>query len=204
MVKVGIIVGSTRPGRHADAVAKWVLENAKTRTDAQFEIVDIADYKLPLLDEPVPPSQGKYSKPHTHAWAQKVASFDAYVFVTPEYNHAPSAALKNAIDFVYGEWNNKAAGFVSYGASANGGRAVEHLRMVMGELQVADVRAQVLLNLFTDFENFSAFKPNPMHQANLSAMLDQVVAWGGALKAMRTQKFTPLEVEKETAAKASS
>jgi NAD(P)H-dependent FMN reductase len=203
MIKVGIIVGSTRPGRHADVVANWVLENAKKRTDAQFEVVDIADFKLPLLDEPVPPSMGQYSKPHTKAWAQKVASFDAYVFVTPEYNHAPSAALKNAIDFIYGEWNNKAAGFVSYGASSSGGRAVEQLRLVMGELQVADVRAQVLLSLYTDFENFAAFKPNAMQVTNLVTMLDQLVAWGGAMKTMRSQKFTPLAVEKEAVAKAS-
>jgi NAD(P)H-dependent FMN reductase len=138
MVKIGIIVGSTRPGRHADAVANWVFEKAKTRNDAQFEVVDIKDFDLPLLDEPIPPSQAQYSKPHTRRWAKKVASFDAYIFVTPEYNHAPSAALKNAIDYLYAEWNNKAAGFVSYGASASGGRAVEHLRMVMAELQVAD------------------------------------------------------------------
>ena len=200
MIKVGIIVGSTRPGRHADAVAKWVLENAKKRADAQFEIVDIADYKLPLLDEPVPPSMGQYSKPHTKAWAQKVASFDAYVFVTPEYNHAPSAALKNAIDFVYAEWNNKAAGFVSYGASTSGGRAVEQLRLVMGELQVADVRAQVLLSLYTDFENFAAFKPNAAHQVALVAMLDQVVAWGEAMKSLRVKKLTPISMEKEAVA----
>jgi NAD(P)H-dependent FMN reductase len=204
MIKVGIIVGSTRPGRHADVVAKWVLENAKKRTDAQFEIVDIKDYKLPLLDEPVPPSMGQYSQPHTKAWAQKVASFDAYVFVTPEYNHAPSAALKNAIDFLYGEWNNKAAGFVSYGASSSGGRAVEHLRMVMAELQVADVRAQVLLSLYTDFENFSAFKPNPVHETNLATMLDQLVAWGGAMKTVRSPRFTPVTVEKEVTTKSSS
>jgi NAD(P)H-dependent FMN reductase len=203
MIKVGIIVGSTRPGRHADAVANWVLENAKKRTDAQFEVVDIADFKLPMLDEPVPPSMGQYSKPHTKAWAQKVASFDAYVFVTPEYNHAPSAALKNAIDFVYGEWNNKAAGFVSYGASASGGRAVEQLRLVMSELQIADVRAQVLLSLYTDFENFAAFKPNAVHNAEVATMLDQLVAWGAAMKTMRGQKFTPLAVEKEAVATAS-
>jgi len=187
MIKIGIIVGSTRPGRKADAVARWILEHAKSRTDAQFEIVDIADFKLPLLDEPVPPSMGKYSKPHTKAWAEKVASFDGYIFVTPEYNHAPSAALKNAIDFVYAEWNNKSAGFVSYGASASGGRAVEQLRTVMAELQVADVRAPVLLSLYTDFENFTVFKPNPALETPLGLMLDQVVAWGGALKAMREQ-----------------
>jgi NAD(P)H-dependent FMN reductase len=188
MVKVGIIVGSTRPRRHADAVAKWVLEKAKKRTDAQFEIVDIKDFNLPLLDEPVPPSMGQYSQPHTKAWAQKVASFDAYVFVTPEYNHAPSAALKNAIDFVYSEWNNKAAGFVSYG-SANGARAVENLRLIMAELQVADVRAQVLLSLYTDFENFSAFKPNVIHETNLATMLDQLVAWGEAMKTLRSRSL---------------
>jgi NAD(P)H-dependent FMN reductase len=202
MIKVGIIVGSTRPGRHADSVAKWVYEKSKGRTDAQFEVVDIKDFNLPLLDEPIPPSQGKYSQPHTKAWAKKVASFDAYVFVTAEYNHAPSAALKNALDFVYGEWNNKAAGFVAYGASSSGSRAVEHLRQIMGELQVADVRAQVLLSLYTDFENFTTFKPNPMHDANLAAMLDQVVAWGEAMKSMRTRKLAQ-EAEQETIKKAS-
>src|SRR5271157_37786 len=143
MLKVAIVVGSTRPGRKAAEVANWVLERAKKRTDAEFEIVDVSEYNLPLLDEPVPPSMGKYSKPHTLAWAKKIASFDAFVFVTPEYNHGPSAAIKNAIDFVYAEWNNKAAGFVSYGASASGMRAVEQLRQIMGEIQVADVRAQV-------------------------------------------------------------
>jgi NAD(P)H-dependent FMN reductase len=197
MIKVGIIVGSTRPGRHADSVAKWVFEKAKSRTDAQFEVVDIRDFNLPLLDEPIPPSQGKYSQPHTRAWAQKVASFDAYVFVTAEYNHAPTAALKNALDFLYTEWNNKAAGFVAYGASANGSRAVEQLRQVMGELQVADVRAQVLLSLYTDFESFSAFKPNLIHEASLAAMLDQVVSWGEAMKSVRARKLAPLSVEKK-------
>jgi NAD(P)H-dependent FMN reductase len=185
MIKVGIIVGSTRPGRHADAVARWVLEKSKGRTDAEFEVVDIKDFNLPLLDEAMPPSMGQYAQPHTKAWARKVASFDAYVFVTPEYNHAPSAALKNAIDFVYAEWNNKAAGFVSYGASSGGGRAVEQLRQVMGEMQIADVRAQVLLSLLTDFENFSVFKPNPMHETALATMLNQVVSWGSALKTVR-------------------
>src|SRR6185503_3412075 len=109
-------------------------------------------------DEPVPPSMGQYSQPHTHAWAQKIESFDGFVFVTPEYNHSTSGALKNAIDFLYAEWNNKAAGFVSYG-SVGGARAAEHLRLVMGELQVADVRAQVALSLYTDFKDFSQFMP---------------------------------------------
>lgn len=186
MTKVAIIVGSTRPGRNAEAVASWVHDIACRRQDATFELVDIKDFNLPLLDEPVPPSMGQYSHAHTKAWAEKIASFDAYVFVTPEYNHAPSGALKNAIDYLYREWNNKAAGFVGYG-SAGGTRAVEQLRLVMGELQVADVRAQVALSLFTDFENFSVFKPAAHHEASVNAMLDQVIAWGSALKTLRKQ-----------------
>jgi NAD(P)H-dependent FMN reductase len=184
MLKVGIVVGSTRPGRKAEVVAKWVLEAAQKRTDAGFELVDIEHFKLPILDEPMPPSRGQYTKPHTHAWAAKIASLDAFVFVTPEYNHGPSGALKNAIDFLYREWNNKAAGFVSYG-SMGGVRAVEQLRLVMGELQVADVRAQVALSLLTDFENYTVFKPHPHHERTVTTMLDQVVAWGGALAPLR-------------------
>ena len=149
-IRVGIIIGSTRPGRKAEAVARWVHENAKTRPDAQYELVDIGEFNLPLLNEPMPPMMRQYSHPHTKSWAAKVASLDAYVFVTPEYNHATSGALKNAIDYLFAEWNNKAAGFVSYG-SAGGSRAVENLRLIMGELNVADVRAQVLLSLFKRF-----------------------------------------------------
>ncbi|MFN0277856.1 MAG: NADPH-dependent FMN reductase [Pyrinomonadaceae bacterium] len=184
MIKIGIILGSTRPGRNGEAVAKWVHEVAARRTDAEFELVDIKDFDLPLLDEPVPPSMGQYSKEHTKKWAAKIDSFDAYVFVTPEYNHGTSGALKNAIDFLYKEWNNKSAGFVGYG-SMLGARAVENLRLVMGELQIADVRAQVGLSLFTDFENFSVFKPADHHEKSVNAMIDQIVAWGAALKTLR-------------------
>lgn len=184
MIRLAIVMGSTRPGRKSEAVAKWVLELASKRTDAQFELVDIAHFKLPLLDEPVPPSAGRYSQPHTKAWAAKIASFDGFIFVTPEYNHGISAALKNAIDFLFREWNNKAAGFVGYG-SAGGARAIESLRLVMGELMVADVRTQVLLSLYTDFENFTTFKPAPMHEKTLNTMIDQLVAWSTALKPLR-------------------
>jgi NAD(P)H-dependent FMN reductase len=184
MLKLAIIIGSTRPGRVGDAVARWVFDLARQRGDAEYELVDIKDFDLPLLDEPVPPSQGKYSKEHTKKWAAKTASFDGYVFVTPEYNHGTSGALKNAIDFLYAEWNNKAAGFVGYG-SAGGVRAVEHLRLVMAEVQVATVRNQVMLSLFTDFENFTTFKPDSRHPKSLGGMLDQLVAWSGAMKTLR-------------------
>ena len=184
MTTIGIILGSTRPGRNGEAVAQWVYKAAAERTDATFELVDLLDYQLPHLDEAMPAATGQYTQPHTQAWAAKIASFDGFIFVTPEYNHSTSGALKNAIDFLSAEWNNKAAGFVSYGA--NGGtRAVEHLRLIAGELQLADVRNQVALSLFTDFENFSTFKPGD-HQADaLNAMLDQVVAWSTALAPLR-------------------
>src|SRR5438270_2910694 len=184
MLRIAIIIGSTRPGRNGEAVGKWVYEIAQKRSDAEFELVDIKDFNLPLLDEPMPPIMGQYSKPHTKAWAAKIGSFDGYVFVTPEYNHGTSGALKNAIDFLFAEWNNKAAGFVGYG-SAGGVRAVEHLRLVLAEVQVATVRNQVALSLFTDFENFTTFKPDPRHEKSVNAMLDQVLAWGGALRSLR-------------------
>ena len=184
MLKIGIILGSTRPGRIGEGVAKWVLEQAKKRNDAEFELVDVKNFNLPLLDEPIPPSMGQYKYDHTKVWAEKIDGFDGFVFVSGEYNHSIPGALKNAIDFIYKEWNNKAAGFVSYG-SAGGVRAVEQLRCVMGEIQVADVRAQVMLSLYTDFENYSAFKPNPMHDKTLITMLDQLISWSMAMKTIR-------------------
>src|SRR2546421_8700404 len=150
MIRIAIIIGSTRPGRNGEAVAKWVYKIAQNRTDAEFELVDIKDFNLPLLDEPVPPIMGQYSKPHTKVWAAKIGSFDAYVFVTPEYNHGTSGALKNAIDFLFAEWRDKAAGFVSYGG-ASGARAVEQLRLNLADGHMATVRNQGLLSMYTDF-----------------------------------------------------
>lgn len=184
MIRIAVILGSTRPGRNGEAVANWVMQHAGQRQDAQFELVDVAAFDLPLLDEPVPPSLGQYSKPHTKNWAAKIDSFDGFVFVTAEYNHGIPGALKNAIDFLYKEWNNKAAGFVSYG-SMGGARAVEHLRDVMAEMQVATVRNQVMFSLFTDFENMSQFKPDPRNEKSLSAMLDQLIPWATALRGLR-------------------
>lgn len=180
MLRVGIITGSTRPNRKSLDVAKWVLEIARKRNDAEYELVDIKDFELPLFDEPIPPTAGKYQQPHTIRWAAKIASLDAFVFVSPEYNHGIPAALKNAIDFLFAEWNHKAAGFVSYGG-AGGARAVEQLRLVLAEVHVATVRAQVLLSMWTDFEAFTTFKPHPQHEKSVGTVLDQVVAWGGAL-----------------------
>lgn len=184
MLKIAIITGSTRPGRKSDTVAKWVHGIATKRTDAQFDVVDIADYNLPLLDEPMPAMMKQYQNEHTKKWSERIESYDAYVFVSPEYNHSTTGALKNAIDYLAREWSNKVAGFVSYGSSG-GARAVEHLRLIMAELSVATVRAQVLLSIFTDFENFTVFKPGPQREKEVATMLDQVVSWGKALKTIR-------------------
>src|SRR5207245_9344013 len=127
-----------------EAVAKWVCGIAQNRSDAEFELMDIKDFNLPLLDEPVPAAMGNYSKPHTKAWGAKIDSFDGYVFVTPEYNHGMNGALKNAIDFLYREWSNKAAGFVGYGG-AGAARAVSPLRAGLASLLVPPGPPQVQL-----------------------------------------------------------
>jgi NAD(P)H-dependent FMN reductase len=184
VTRIGIILGSTRPNRNGEQVAKWVYDIASRRSDAEYELVDLRDYPLPHLDEPLPPSMGQYQNEHTKAWADKIASFDGFVIVTPEYNHSTSGVLKNAIDYLYAEWNNKAVGFVSYGG-VGGARAAEHLRLVAGELQMADVRQQVALSLLTEFENFSVFKPGDYNLAALDTLLDQVVAWSNALAPLR-------------------
>jgi NAD(P)H-dependent FMN reductase len=184
VTRIGIILGSTRPNRNGEQVAKWVYDVASRRSDAEFELVDLRDYPLPHLDEPLPPSRGQYQNEHTRQWSDKVASFDGYIFVTPEYNHSTSGVLKNAIDYLYSEWNNKAVGFVSYGG-VGGARAAEHLRLVVGELQMADVRQQVALSLITEFENFSVLKPGDYSLAALDTLLDQVVSWSTALAPLR-------------------
>ncbi|WP_037464834.1 NADPH-dependent FMN reductase [Shimazuella kribbensis] len=177
MLKIGIILGSTRPGRVSPQVGEWVKALADKRGDATYEIVDIADYKLPFFGESGAEAQ-------IQKWSEKLASLDGFVFVTPEYNHSITGALKNALDLAREEWNNKAAGIVSYG-STGGARAAEHLRGIMGELLIADVKTHPTLSLFTDFENFSTFKPADLHVSNINLMLDQVAAWSGALKTLR-------------------
>ena len=183
-LKIAVILGSTRPGRRGQAVAEWVLARAKERTSANYELIDLIDHPLPHLDEPLPPSLGKYAGEHTRAWAATISEFDGYVFVTPEYNHSTSGVLKNAIDYLHAEWNNKAAAFVSYGA-AGGARAIEHLRAVSSELQLAHVRQTLMFSLMTDFENFSVFTPAAHHDAAAVTLFTQLESWAGALKAIR-------------------
>jgi NAD(P)H-dependent FMN reductase len=127
---------------------------------------------------------GQYAGEHTKAWAKKIGSYDGFIFVTPEYNHSTSGVLKNAIDYLYAEWNNKAAAFVSYG-SLGGARAIEHLRAILSELQVAHVRQQLSFSMWTDFENFSTFAPGPQHSESAVVLFDQLESWSEAMKTVR-------------------
>jgi len=178
MLKIGIILGSTREGRLSPQVGEWVKKVAEKRSDADYEVIDIADFKLPLLGE----SGGDASGAAT--WSQRVAACDGFVFIVAEYNHSITGALKNALDYLREEWNNKAAGIVSYG-SVGGARAAEHLRGILGELLVADVRVHPALSLFTDFENGTTFNPKEVQGDSVNQMLDQLIPWATALKTIR-------------------
>lgn len=201
MIRIAIVIGSTRPRRRTAVAARWVAEVAARHPAVSagtvtFEVVDLADYGLSILDEPVPAIFGDYQHAHTARWAETIASFDGFVFVTPEYNHSAPAALKNAIDFLFAEWNNKAAGFVSHGVHG-GVRAVEHLRQVMTELQVANVRTQVVLSAFTDFEitdpaEPGVITPGPHQEPTLVELFDELIAWSGALKSVREEALQPV------------
>ena len=178
-LKIGIILGSTRQGRVSPQVGEWVKGIADKRGDAQYEIVDIADFNLPFVFT----TDG--SEPGIASWGEKIDSLDGFVFIVQEYNHSVTGALKNALDTAQAQWNNKAAGIVSYG-STGGARAAEHLRGILGELLVADVRVHPTLSLFTDFENGTDFKPAELHLDNVNLMLDQTIAWSGTLKTLRS------------------
>lgn len=174
MVKLGIIIGSTREGRVSSQVASWVDEQAKSFKGIETEIVDVQAFDLPFVG----------TGTANPTFGEKIASFDGYIFVVAEYNHSITGSLKNALDTLRPEWANKVAGIVSYG-SLGGARAAEHLRGILGELQVADVRSHVALSMFTDFEGWQTFQPADMHLAYLTAQFEQLLRWGTALKTTR-------------------
>lgn len=193
-LRIAVIVGSTRPGRRARLVADWAHEIAleHLRNRAEVEIVDLADLALPLLDEPVPAAVGDYTHDHTQRWADIVATFDGFVFITPEYNHSSTPALINAIDFLFAEWNDKVAGFITYGING-GDRAAEHLRLILAEVKTACVRSQVSLKLFSDFtipdiSDPGTFSPADHHQHSATRMFDEIIEWGEALRSVRERR----------------
>jgi NAD(P)H-dependent FMN reductase len=179
-IKIGIIIGSTREGRVGDKVANWIFEKSNQNEDVIYEVVDIKSFDLPFLG--TTNDQSNVSK-----WNEKLNTLDGFIFVVAEYNHSITAALKNALDSARDAWANKSAGIVSYG-SAGGARASEHLRGILGELQIADVRTHVLLSLFDDFKNWSEFVPRDIHDNNLNTLFTQVQDWASALKTLRETK----------------
>lgn len=181
--RIAVILGSTRPGRNGKAVADWVLEQSAGRS-AHYELIDLADYPLPHFDEFKPPMMQDYANPHTLNWAKTIQQFDGFVFVTPEYNHSTSGVLKNALDYLNVEWNNKAAAFVGYGG-VGGSRAVEHLRGIASSLQLAHVSQQLAFSLFTDFRGMTDFAPGPQHVPAAQTMFSQLEAWASVLKPLR-------------------
>jgi NAD(P)H-dependent FMN reductase len=187
MTRIAIVTGSVRPGRQSRLVADWVKAQADTRGDADYEVLDIADYDLPLWQETTFPVMGQPAGASAQAWSQAVAGCDGFVFVVAEYNHSVTGALKNALDYLNKELNNKAAGFVSYG-SMGGARAVEHLRGILSELQVAHVRHHVAMPMALEFPRFQ-FTPSQISVDSVQAMLNQLLPWTRAMAAVRAGQF---------------
>ncbi|MGA0097226.1 MAG: NADPH-dependent FMN reductase [Bacilli bacterium] len=175
-MRIGIIGGSTRQGTIGKGLGDWILSLSQNRK-ANYELIDLATFNLPLLGEK---DRGEGAK----RWIETVKNLDGFVFLTAEYNHSITASLKNALDYPFAEWSNKAAGIISYGY-AGGARAAEHLRTILGALNVADVQQHVLLNLNTEFEAKVGFKPAPHQSGLIQKLFDQVEAWAGALKTLR-------------------
>ncbi len=179
MKKIQIIVGATRTGRHADKFAEWTLklaEENKQKYGVEFEVVDLKDYPLPFYDDPGSPAYGVIENPDVKKWAAKVGEASGYIIVTPEYNHGYPAVLKNSLDYVFPEWNNKPVGFVSYGGASGGARAVEQLRQVVVELMMIPVRHGVHVNYAWEAVDENGYPKDPRYAKQLQAMIEQVVA----------------------------
>lgn len=189
-MKLAIIIGSTRNGRVGKRVASWVYENIQPNSGFEIEILDIASFNLPFFDEPTLPSEagGKYNSAVVTKWSQKITQTDAFIFVTPEYNHGLPSPLKNAIDWLYPEWGNKVAGIVSYSSGIGGGiRSAEQLRQVLAHLAVANVQLLVTIPRVQD----SLFGDNSAIQqalkSSLTGQIAQLKNWAKALKSVRDE-----------------
>jgi NAD(P)H-dependent FMN reductase len=188
MVNIKILIGSVRPGRFGIQPAQWIYEIAKKRSDIKVELVDLAKINLPFLDEPIPPSQRKYSKEHTKKWSSLIDKTDGFIFVTPEYNHSTSPVLKNAIDYLWYEWNYKPVSYISYGSAAGGSRAVEHLRGIAAETKMYDLRAQILFpNYWEHMNKEGKYEFNERHEHAANGMLDDLTFWSKKMKEARAE-----------------
>jgi NAD(P)H-dependent FMN reductase len=189
VLKVGVILGSTRPNRFADKVKPWILEGVAKRSNLTGELLDLREVDLPFIREPIPPgvSGGVFSDPKAQEWGRRLAPLDAFIAVTPEYNHGPNAALKNALDSAYLEWQRKPIAFVGYGG-VGAARAIETLRGVVIELQMAPIRYEVNIGAETFarvWRGERTLGDFPYLARSRDAMLDHLVWWAEALKAAR-------------------
>jgi NAD(P)H-dependent FMN reductase len=183
MLNIAIIPGTSRPQALNPQIVNWVEQQLASTDDVRAEVVDFGSFDLPLLDEVIPAGAKMYANDHTKAWGAKLEEFDAFIFVTPEYNHSISGSLKNALDFVATEFNHKVAGIVNYGAD-KGVRAAEHLRHILANYKLAVVRDQASFSIFTDVAD-GQFAPTEVSAAPFASMVDDIVAWGEALKSVR-------------------
>jgi NAD(P)H-dependent FMN reductase len=181
-----VVIGSTRPGRIGPAIAQWVAGQAEVHGGFAVEVVDLAQVNLPLFDEPHHPRLADYVHDHTKAWSATISRGDAFVFVCPEYNHGINAALKNALDYLYHEWQRKAAGFVSYGGVSAGTRAVQQLKQVAAALRMVPIVESVPLPFpHTHLDDSGLFTPGEAAEIAAKAMFDEIAAWTSATAAMR-------------------
>ncbi len=189
MPKIKVIIGSTRPNRFGPSAAKWIMDLSAQEKDATFELIDLAEIKLPFLDEPQPPAaEETYVQDHTKAWAEIIGDADGFVFVTPEYNHGVSPSLKNAIDFLGKEWYYKPVAFVSYGADAGGARSVEHLRGTVAWLRMYDLHDTVLLpNYWSQLDEQGGFTATEAQNDSATRMLKNIAFWSAEMKASRAK-----------------
>jgi NAD(P)H-dependent FMN reductase len=189
MLKIQIIIGSTREGRRSESVAKWLYSVARKRSDAQFELVDLRDYPLPFYNEPGSPQGLKDEIPTAKKWRDKVLEADGYIIVSPEYNHGYTAVLKNALDYVYKAWNKKAVTFISYGA-VGGARAIEQLRLVAVELQMAPMHTTLAITGVTKLINEDGTINDPSYEDRATRLLDNLIWWSNVLKKAREESKT--------------
>ena len=183
MLDIAIIPGTSRPQALNPQIVAWVEQQLAGRSDVRAEVVDFGDFDLPLLDETVPAGAKMYANEHTRAWSGQLERFDAFIIVTPEYNHSIPGSLKNALDFVATEFNHKVAGIVNYGAD-KGVRAAEHLRHILANFKLAVVRDQTSFSIFTDVTD-ATFTPTEVSAAPFASMIADLVSWGEALKSVR-------------------
>lgn len=187
MSRIAIIIGATRPNRFGPKAAEWI-QGFTGGAAAEFSVIDLAEVDLPLFDEPTAPMLGKYQNAHTKAWAELVSGFDGFIIVTPEYNHGYPAALKNALDFLYAEWNHKPVAFVSYGAGAGGARAVEQLREVVVNLLMFPLNDHVsFVNYWSQLDENGNLNANDQQVAMAKQLVANIVLWSDNFKAIRSK-----------------